>query len=41
MLNAFYALLTICLILAVLTEPKDDDDGPDKGMMQPVYQGTN
>tara|TARA_Y100000015_G_scaffold34863_1_gene35299 strand:- start:228 stop:368 length:141 start_codon:yes stop_codon:yes gene_type:complete len=30
------------IFAALLTEDVDDDDnGPDSGIMQPVYQGTN
>ena len=30
------------IFAALLTEDVDDDDnGPDSGLMQPVYQGTN
>ena len=30
------------MIAALLTENADDDDnGPDSGLAQPVYQGTN
>ena len=30
------------IFASLLTEDVDDDDnGPDSGLMQPVYQGTN
>ena len=29
------------IFAALLSEDVDDDDGPDSGLMQPVYQGTN
>ena len=30
------------IFAALLSEEVDDDDnGPDSGLMQPVYQGTN
>lgn len=40
-----YQTILFCLMpllfMLVLIEPDDDDDGPDGGLMTPVYQGTS
>jgi len=39
---SYLGLLVGFAIAYVLTSLGDDDDnGPDKGIMQPVYQGSN
>jgi hypothetical protein len=38
---SYLGLLVGFVIAYALTSPEDDDDGgPDKGIMQPVYQGS-
>ena len=40
---SYLGLLVGFLIAYAITSAGDDDDGggPDKGIMQPVYQGSN
>ena len=40
--QAYMGLLVGFVIAYILTTPEDhdDDDGPDKGIMSPVYEGT-
>ena len=39
--QSYFGLLVGFVIVYLMTEPEDDDgDGPDKGIMSPVYEGT-
>jgi hypothetical protein len=41
LIDVFTGIATIGIIISLLKSSDiDDDDGPDKGMMQPVYQGS-
>jgi hypothetical protein len=40
MVNVYLGLMVVFVIVYIITTPGDDDDGPDKGMMTPVYQGS-
>jgi|TARA_Y100001937_G_scaffold42435_1_gene60102 hypothetical protein len=39
--QAIIFFLTPLFFMLLLIETDDDDNGPDSGLMQPVYQGTN
>jgi hypothetical protein len=40
MSQMYIGLIIIFVLIYIITTSKDDDDGPDKGMMIPVYQGV-
>jgi len=37
--NYYIGLTVLFVLIYIIITPGDDDDGPDKGMMTPVYQG--
>jgi hypothetical protein len=39
--NVFLIVTTMLIVVSIFTNEDDDDhDGPDKGIMSPVYQGV-
>ncbi len=39
-MNVYLGLMVAFVVVYIITTPGDDDDGPDQGMMTPVYQGS-
>ncbi len=37
-MNVYLGLMVAFVVVYIITTPRDDDDGPDKGMMTPVYE---
>ena len=37
-MNVYLGLMVAFVIVYIITTPGDDDDGPDQGMMTPVYE---
>jgi hypothetical protein len=41
LVDVFTGIATLGIIISLLKSSDiDDDDGPDKGMMQPVFEGV-